>query len=108
MEKIKNALKWIGENLVLLLVGAVGLLVYYISLKNKSINALKAEIDLTKTQKDADALETHIKSKLQDSTLLKKEVDELNKTLVQLEEKRNSLPEGPRDPKDVEDYWKKN
>jgi len=107
MEKIKNALKWLGENLVLVLVGALGLLLYYLNLKNKTINALKAEIDLTKTQKEADALEVQIKAKLETSGLLKKEVDELNKALVQLEEKRASLPEGPRDPNDVEDYWKK-
>jgi hypothetical protein len=102
---IISAYNIISSNLVLVLSGIIGLLVFYIKMKNREIESFKSQIDLTKTNKQADLLEAQINQKLQQNNLLQKEVDGYNQVLNQLQEKRKSIPEGDKNP---EDFWKNN
>lgn len=110
MDKIKSFFSNIYANLTLILGAIIGILVYYINLKHKEANALKAQIDLTKTQKEADLLEADINRKLENKNLLKKELDELEKAKVQLAEQRNKISkvQSGKTPDEAEDYWNKN
>lgn len=96
--------------ITLVLGAAVGILLYYINGKHKEINALKSQIDLADTQKKADLIEADINAKLANQDLLQKHVDELNKSLVLLQDQRKQIPAQEQDktPDQVEDYWKKN
>jgi uncharacterized membrane protein YraQ (UPF0718 family) len=85
----------------------IGFLLFYLSQKNKQVAALQAQVSLVQTQKAADALESTIKAKLQDNSLLNQEVQGYNAALAQLQEKRQTLPEGDRTESPV-DYWKNN
>jgi len=87
----------------------IGILLYWIQLKNKKANALKAKIALLDTEKDADILETEINGLKEDRKLLKKEVDDLNNALGEVDVKRKELAEKAKNmnPKEVEDFWEK-
>jgi hypothetical protein len=104
-----EALKSIWAKVVAVLGAAVGLLLYFLSLKNKQANALKAQIDLVDTQKKADLIEVDIKQKLDAEKMLKKEVADHEQALVQLEEKRKEIAQQQdnKSPKEIEDYWNK-
>ena len=110
LTKIKGFFSGIYSKVILGMGAVIGILLYWIQLKNKKANALKARIALLDTEKDADILETEIKGLMEDRKLLKKEVDDFNKSLVDLDVKRNELKEKAKNmsPKEVEDYWEKN
>ncbi len=91
MENLKQKLSNAWAYIALAVAGIVGILVYFYKGKQKDINALKAQIDLAETQKQADLLEVQINQKKDSSELLKKEVDELDKASVQLYEKRKAI-----------------
>jgi len=107
MDKIKEFFGGIFGKVVDVLGAIIGILVYIISLKSRQNNALKAKIELADTHKQADLIEVEIKEKLKDNTLLKKEVDNLNTALVQLENQRSKIEEKSKNqtPKEAEDYW---
>lgn len=109
MNKIKEILTNVYVVIAAILVGAVGILLYYLNGKNKEINALHAQVDLADTQKKADLLEADINAKLDNQKLLQKEVDGLNAGLVKLEEQRKSIAgqEQNKTSGEVEDYWNK-
>lgn len=85
----------------------IGVLWFFLSLKNKKVAALEAQIDLADTQKAVDLVEVEIKQKTAEQTLLKKEVEEHDRLLAKIEEKRQALPNAPElKPNEIEDYWK--
>lgn len=104
------SLKDIWVKITLGLGAVVGFLLYYLSLKNRKINALKAEVELADTEKQADVLETKINGIKEDRKLIKKEVDEINKVLVDLDKKREKIKESHanKTDKEIEDYWENN
>ena len=102
-DKIKTFFSNTWAILVAVLGAAVGILFYYLNLKNKEVAAIRAKLDLVETQKQADLLETHIKGLLADNDLFQKEIDEHNKTLDKLQEMRKNLP----DDHDPSEYWNK-
>jgi len=88
----------------------IGLLLYFLQLKNKQVNALKARIDLLATEKEADLLEVEIKKSLENKNLLAKEIQELNKSLEIVAAKREQIKADAKNlnPNQIEDYWNKN
>lgn len=86
---------------------AIGLLLYYINLKNKDNAALKARIQMAQTQKQADLVEADINQKLQNSGLLQKEIDDLQQGLVLLGQKRQQISqvENGKTPEEIAQYW---
>lgn len=109
MNKIKEFFTNVYVIVAAILVGAVGILLYYLNGKNKEINALHAAVDLADTQKKADLLETDIKTKLDNQNLLQKEVDGLNQGLLKLDEQRKNIAgqEQNKTPDEAQDYWNK-
>ncbi len=109
LDKIKAFLSGIWKYIIGGLGLTVGILLYFLNLKHKEVAALKAEIDLVDTQRKADILEVQIKQKLEDNSLLQKEVDEYQKSLVLLQNKRDQLTDSSdtRTDKEKEDYWNK-
>lgn len=86
----------------------VGILWFFLSLRNKKVAELEAKIDLADTQKKSDLIEVEIKQKQAEQTTLKKEVAEHDRLLSKLEEKRKDLPNAPKlKPNEIEDYWSK-
>ena len=106
MDKLKQFWGWI--------VGAVGFiiaaLIYYLNLKNKQVNSLKAQIDLADTSNKVTQLETEIKHQRNEVATNLKEIKELDKTLAVLEEKKVVMAKeaGAKTPQEVEDFWSKN
>ena len=108
MEKIKQAFSSVWGYVVLIGGGAIALLLYFLNLKNKELDAAKAKIALVNTQKEADAIEASIKQDMAQKELNKKDLEGLQKALDILEEKRQSIPkEGTLTDSQVEDYWNK-
>ena len=109
MNKIKEILSNIWAVVVLVLGSAIGILIYILKAKQKKINALKARIDLVETQKQADLLEVEIKQSLTNTSLLQKEITELNNSLLILEDKRKQIAaeQSGKTPQEAEDYWNK-
>lgn len=107
MDKIKEFFGGIFGKVIAILGASIGILMYIITLKNKQNNALKAKIELADTHKKADLIEVEIKQKLQDNAILKKESDNLNAALVQLEEQRKKIEENSKNqnPQDAENFW---
>lgn len=86
----------------------IGVLAYLLNRKNEELEANKAKIALIKTQKEADAIESEIKSKLADKALTEKEIQTVNDSLKLVEEKRTTLTkEGAFTDSQIEDYWNK-
>ena len=108
MEKIKQSFSSVWGYVVLIGGGAIALLLYFLNLKNKELDAAKAKIALVNTQKEADAIEASIKQDMAQKELNKKDLEGLQKALDILEEKRQSIPkEGNLTDSQVEDYWNK-
>lgn len=105
MNVIKGFWGWI----VAIVGGVIGFLIYYLSLKNKQINKLKAKVELTETEKEADLLESDIKEFRTEKKRLKKEDAEISKVLTQLDDKRKQIKEDVKSMSDkqIEDYWNK-
>jgi len=110
MSKIKDFFKNIYANITIVLGVVIGLLLYYINLKNKEAKALKARIALANTQKEADLLEAEINEMLKERKLLNKEIDDLTKAMVQLAEQRKKISgdQTNKTDKEIQDYWDKN
>jgi uncharacterized membrane protein YgaE (UPF0421/DUF939 family) len=109
MNKIKDFLNNVWTITIAVLGGILGILLYFLKLKQREINALKAEISLVDTQKKADLLEVSIKQRLENKDLLQKEIEELNKSLALLEEKRKSLAKNEQNKtyEQIENFWNK-
>lgn len=107
LQKIKDAVVGVWQYAVAILVVIVGVLLYYINLKNKKYAAMQAQLELVKTQKQADVLEADIKEKMQDKTLLQKEVDDHQKVLDALAEKRNTITNDSISDDDILNAWNK-
>lgn len=109
MEKIKEFFVDTWAKIAAAVTILLGIAWYFLSLKNKKINALEAKIDLAETQKEADLIESEIRQKREEQSKLKKEVQEDERLLKELEEKRANLPNDVdnKTPKEVEDYWNK-
>lgn len=108
MSKLKQFFSNLWINVSLVVIAVVGILVYFIKAKNREINALKTELELVETQKQADLLEVEIKEKLEEHELIQKEVDELEKLLVELDNKREKLKEehANKSATEIEEYWR--
>lgn len=106
MNKIKELTLNIWEYIVLGSAFVISVLLYILNLKNKELEAVKAKIELVKTQKEADALEAEILQKLLEKDLTKKELETLKKSLDFLDQKRQNLKkEGDLSDSKIEDYW---
>jgi hypothetical protein len=110
LQKIKDFFAGIAAYLVLGLTLVIGFLIYSLSNKKREVQSLKAQIALADTQKAADLIEVDIKQRLENKALLQKEVDELQASLVLLEDKRKEIAtqEASKTPEDIQDFWKKN
>jgi septal ring factor EnvC (AmiA/AmiB activator) len=108
MEKIKSFFSSAYGIIVLVLTGAVAILAYVLSNRRKEVNALKAQIDLAKTQKEVDLIEVQIKERMEHKEILAKEVVELQNGLNSIEEKRKEIADNEKNknPDDVEDFWR--
>lgn len=108
MKKLKEAIAGIWYYIVLVLGAIIGVILYILNLKNKELDAAKAKIALVDTQKQADAIESEIKGKMEQQNLNKKEMAGLEKALDLLTEKRKNIKkEGNLNDEAVEDYWNK-
>lgn len=106
MEKLKEIWGYVVAGVV----GLIGVLVYIVTRRGDEINKLKSKVALTETQKQADALEVEIKQAQENKANLKKENQELDKTLQQLDSKREEIKKDVaelKDPKAIADYWNK-
>jgi hypothetical protein len=108
-QKVKDFLNSVVGYVIIGLTAALGAVVYILLNKKQEINALKAQIDLADTQKKVDLIEVDIKQRLEDKQLMQKQVDELNNSLLYIEERRKQLQseEANKKPDEVEDYWNK-
>lgn len=103
LQKLKDACLWIIGGL-----GAIiGLLWFFLARKGDKIDELNAKIALVSTQREADLMEVEIKRLMQDKKLLKKELDELDISLLLLSQRRDKIAarESGRSPEDIEEYW---
>ena len=93
---------------MLVLTGGIAILIYVLSNRRKEVNALKGQIDLVKTQKEADLIEAQIKERMDRKEVLAKEVLELQNGLLDLEAKRKEIAstEKNKNPDDIEDFWR--
>jgi septal ring factor EnvC (AmiA/AmiB activator) len=109
-DKIKAFFSSVVGAIVLVLTAVVAILAYILSNKRKEVNALKAKIDLVETQKQADLLEVEIKQRMANKEALSKEVQELQRGLDSLEERRKQIAsdEKNKNPDEVEDFWRNN
>lgn len=107
MGKLKQKIKDVFGYIVVGLGAIVGILVYLYKGKQKDINALKAQIDLAETQKQADLVEVQIKEKQVSGDLLKKEVQELEKASEKLADKRKEIAatEASKSEQEALDSW---
>ena len=103
MDKIKSFFGYIIGGLGLV----IGVLMYYISSQNKKYAALQARVALAETREEAVKLEIEINELAKKAGDNKKELDELEKTMVQLERKKKSIAvkEGARTEKEILYYW---
>ena len=103
MSKLKSVWGWI----IAAVGGTIGFLLYFLTLKNKQINKLKAKVELTETEKEADLLETEIKETRSAKKMLKKEEIEIDKILISLDEKRKTITKEIKNKsdKEIEEYW---
>lgn len=109
MQKVKDFFTGIYGKVVLVLGAVVGFLLYYLTLKNKEVNAAKARIALLDTEKQADILETEINGMKEGRKVTKKEIAEIDKVLVELHNKREFLRESAKklNDRDIEEFWNK-
>jgi septal ring factor EnvC (AmiA/AmiB activator) len=107
MDSVKEFFVNTWAKIVAALTILLGILWYFLSLKNKKINALEAKVDLAETQKEADLIEAEIREKRDQEGLLKKEAEEHERLLKDLEEKRKQLPDDQanKTPSEIEKYW---
>lgn len=105
MNKIKAFWVW----LVAIVGAVIGFLIYYLTLKNKEVNALKARVSLVETEKEADAVEADIKELKNSKKRLKKEEVEIDKVIEEVKEKRKQIKQEVEQmtPKELADYWNK-
>ena len=110
LQKIKDFFSGAAGIIIAVLGAVVGILLYFLQLKHKQNNALQARIALLDTEKQADLLEVEIKKSLENKELLKKEVEDLNKALNDLQAKREEIKTKSQNmtPSQIEDYWEKN
>lgn len=107
MNKIKEFFANIWGYIVLIGGGIIAILLYMLNLKNKKLEAAKAEIALATTQKDADVIEAQIKEKMAQRADNKKEMAVLEKSLDLLEQRRQNLKDERKNDQEKEDYWNK-
>lgn len=109
-QSIKNFFSSNYSKLVLGLGAVITVLLYVLNLKNGKLNDLQAQIALTATTQDADALEATIKQDLAQANLSEQEIDTLNQALALLEKKRQELAKNSQSmpPNQVQDFWNKN
>lgn len=69
----------------------IGFLVYYLTLKNREIDALKSAIDVAATEKQVDIVETEIKEVRAMKKRIKKEEQEFDKALEKVEKRRQEI-----------------
>ena len=104
MEAIKKHWAAIAAGVV----GFIGLLLYMLSGKKKEVASLNAQIDLVKTDKQADVLEGQIQQIKADQATKAAHAAELDKSLQVLQDKRTQNAEDAKkltDPKAIADYW---
>jgi len=105
--RIKNFFSSFWQYTTAIAAVIIGILLYWINLKNKKAAALQAQVALVQTQKQADVLEADIKAKMEHQDLLAKEVDDHQKALDALEQKRQNLPKDSLSDQDISDIWNK-
>lgn len=109
MQKLKDFFTGLYGKVALVLGAIISFLLYYINLKNREVNAAKAKVALANTEKQADILETEIVALKEDRKITKKGVAEIDKTLVELNNKREMLKAQAQTMtnSEIEDYWNK-
>jgi hypothetical protein len=105
MNKIKLFLKNIWTYLILSGTVIIGILLWLLNIKNKELEAAKAQIQLVQTQKDADLIETDINKRLAEEQLSNTQRAGLQQSLKLLEEKRNTLTDPRTTNQAKADYW---
>ena len=110
IQKIKELFSNIAAIVVALLVGLGALLVYTLGSRKKEVDSLKAQLDLIDTQRKADLLEAQIKERMANKDVLDYETKELQKSLDQLQIKREEIAqkEKNKNSDEVEDFWRNN
>lgn len=108
LSKVKEFFTGFIGTTVLVLTTAVGILLWMLNSRRKEVNALKAQIDLAKTQREVDLIEVQIKERLANVDSLSEEVKELNKALSDIEDRRSkiSAQEKSKSSDDVENFWR--
>lgn len=100
-----NKLKNIWDKVLVVFGVVILFLLYLLKNKDNKINSLKAEIDLVDTEQQADELRNKIsKLKETDNTLLS-EQQELDRLLLELDNKRKNLTKNKLTDKQKEDFW---
>ena len=105
--KIKDSFGWIAT----VAVGIVGFLLYFLQRKEDEVSVLKSQIKLANTQKESDILESQINKLKNSKDLSKKQVEQVDSALQELEEKRKMIRQGviqETDPEKIADYWNNN
>lgn len=91
-----------------LVAGFIGLLLFFLQKKNKEVEELNAKVDMAKTEKETDVLESQIKTLRADKDNLAKHNDELDKSIQKVQDKRVEVAAQAKelkDPKAIADYW---
>lgn len=110
MDKIKESAKAffnsIAVYLGLAVTAVIGILVYSWVRKNEELEAAKSQLALANTHKEVDVIEAQIQEKLADKSKNDKQIEELNKSLDLIAEKRKTIDTAKTD-QQIEDYWNK-
>lgn len=103
-----NIIKRFWQWLVAIIGTIIALLLFYFQRKYKEVKALNSEIDSLHTERQTDLLEIEINTIKQNKDLNKKHNEELDKSLIKLEEKRIQIAEEVKNlktPKEISSYW---
>lgn len=103
LDKLKALWSNGWTKLVALAALLMGFVVLLIKGKDRELAELKAQIELAKTQKEADLIDSQIRQRLLTSEDTEAKIKSLNEALEQIKEKRKTLPD-----EKPEDYWKNN
>lgn len=99
-------LKDIWAKIVIILMGALGVVLYLLNLKDKKLKAYKAKIRLADTKEKVYAIEEEIKEEVKLREQNSQQILDLTDNLQKLEQKKKQIAD--KEGRDVEEYWNNN
>jgi hypothetical protein len=107
LDKLKAFWQTIKDGVLAACAIAVIVLFVILDIKTKKIDALKARLALAKTTEEVDAIEKEIQEDMVTVSLNKQSIEEHQKLLDEVKQKRLQLTTTPASDQQVEDFWNK-